>query len=72
MLKVAKFADKLLRKVGRGQKSGASILVNRGLESLGKDEKVLAKMVIENGLQSLNLGFYKASDIVPRILDVLG
>ena len=32
----------------------------------------MAKMTIQSGIQALNMGYLKASDAIPRILDVIG
>ena len=66
----AKFADKLLRKM---QKEGTTpqLLLKKSLGLVSKDSSALAKMVIQGGLQSLNMGYLRASDIIPRMLDVL-
>jgi DNA-dependent protein kinase catalytic subunit len=47
-------------------------LLDQGLKSIGKSDEHLARVTIQCGLQALNLGYLKASDIIPRILDVVG
>jgi hypothetical protein len=52
--------------------TGPEILIKQALQNDGKDELQLAKTMIESGLRALNLGYFKASDIIPRMLDVVG
>ncbi len=42
-----------------------------GLQVLKKSEEELARMTIKNGLLALNYEYSKASDIIPRMLDVV-
>lgn len=51
--------------------SGPHILLNQGLQTIAKSESCLAKTSISCGLQALNMGYLGASDIIPRMLDVL-
>lgn len=67
---MAKFSDKLLRKMEQ-KNSSKHYLLNQGLEKLEKTEVTLAKSAIQSGLKALKHGFLKASDIIPRLLDLL-
>jgi hypothetical protein len=71
LYRLAKFSDKLLRKMEQ-KTSGAHILLSQGLSTIGKSEACLAKASVACGLQALNMGCLRASDIIPRMLDVLG
>ena len=68
---MAKFTDKLLRKM-ETKKSGPQILLKQGFQVMTKSENSLAKQSISSCLGALNLGYLRASDIIPRMLDVLG
>lgn len=46
-------------------------MIAKGLTRLNKSEEELARSTIKNGLQALNLEYAKASDIIPRLLDVV-
>lgn len=70
LFKLAKFTDKLLRKMEM-KRSGPAILLNSAVSAIGKSEECLAKTSISSCLQALNLGYLRASDIIPRMLDVL-
>ena len=82
LLTLARFADKLLRKkeprdgaASSGPPAGftaAQYLINGGLQAIEKDDLSLAKITVQCGLQALNLGYAGASDIIPRMLDVVG
>jgi hypothetical protein len=71
LFRLAKFSDKLLRKMEQ-RNSAAQILLDSGLKQMGKSEGSIAKVSISSGLQALNMGYLQASDIIPRMLDVLG
>lgn len=66
--KFAQFTDKILRKM---ENESCSMLLTSGLKKLKKSEEELAKQTIKNGLLALNLEYSKASDIIPRLLDVV-
>jgi len=82
LLTLARFADKLLRKkepkddaTGSGLAPGVTAtqyLISNGLKAVGKDDLSLARITVQCGLQALNLGYVGASDIIPRMLDVVG
>ena len=71
LFKLAKFSDKLLRKMEQRQSSNC-ILITQGLQTIDRSEASLAKLTISSGLNALNMGYLQASDIIPRLLDVLG
>ena len=71
MYSLLKFTDKLLRKM-KQKDTGSDILIKQALQNVGKDELQLAKTMIESGLRALNLGYFKASDIIQGMLDVVG
>lgn len=48
-----------------------AVPLKKSLTALKKSEEELAKMTIKNGLLALNLEYSKASDIIPRMLDVV-
>jgi DNA-dependent protein kinase catalytic subunit len=70
LFRLAKFSDKLLRKLEM-KGTGTNALLSHGLPTIQKSEACLAKAAISSGLQALNMGYLKASDIIPRLLDVL-
>mmetsp|Transcript_16448 Transcript_16448/g.25405 ORF Transcript_16448/g.25405 Transcript_16448/m.25405 type:complete len:85 (-) Transcript_16448:2184-2438(-) len=51
--------------------SGPQVLLKTSLERINKSKISLAKAAIENGIRSLNLSFKQASDIIPRLLDIV-
>ena len=66
--KYAQFTDKILRKMENEQ---CSILLKKALAKTKKSEEELARQTIRYGLLALNLEYPKASDIIPRLLDVV-
>lgn len=46
-------------------------ILSKGLARINKSEEELARSTIKNGLLALNLEYQKASDIIPRLLDVV-
>jgi len=46
-------------------------VLKSGLARIKKSEEELARQTIRHGLQALNLECSKASDIIPRLLDVV-
>lgn len=47
-------------------------MISGGLKATNKEEISLAKITVQCGLQALNLGYGGASDIIPRMIDVVG
>lgn len=66
--KFAQFTDKILRKM---ENETCQILLKKGLQKIKRSEEELARQTIKNGLLALNLEYPKASDIIPRLLDVV-
>jgi hypothetical protein len=66
--KYAQFTDKVLRKM---ENQSYYQPLKKGLDHIQKSESILARETIKNGLLSLNLEYSKASDIIPRLLDVV-
>ena len=67
---MAKFTDKLLRKMEANQ-PGPQILLRQGFRAVNKSEGSLAKQSISSCLGALNLGYLRATDFIPRMLDIL-
>ena len=53
------------------ENESCNIVIKKSLTSLKKSEEELARQTIKNGLLSLNHEYSKASDIIPRLLDVV-
>jgi len=66
--KLAQFSDKILRKL---ENEKLSKPLKTALKGIQKNEANLAQETIKYGLLSLNMEFSKASDIIPRMLDVV-
>jgi hypothetical protein len=66
--KHAKFTDKILRRM---ENDSCQLLLKKSLTKINKSEEELARQTIKMGLLALNLEYSKASDIIPRLLDVV-
>lgn len=66
--KHAQFTDQILRKM---ENESCNQVIKKCLPALKKSEEELARQTIKNGLLALNLEYSKASDIIPRMLDVV-
>jgi len=69
LFRFSKLTDKLLRKLEQSEKMGK--VISKSLASLDQSQEGLACMTIRNGLLAMNLGYLKASDAIPRLLDVV-
>jgi hypothetical protein len=66
--KHAQFTDQILRRM---ENESCNQVIKKSLPALKKSEEELARQTIKNGLLALNLEYSKASDIIPRMLDVV-
>lgn len=77
LYRFSKLTDKLLRKIENSAEANNELqeVLEKGLKSLkkagGDDRNQLARMTVQNGLQAINLGYFRASDMIPRLLDIV-
>lgn len=71
LLKVARFADKILRRL-EDNPGAEGEQIRAALDSLGKDRVAMAKLAVEASLDALNMGSVAATDFIPRLLDIVG
>lgn len=71
MLKMARFADKILRRL-EDNPGAEGEQIRAALDSLGKDKAAMAKVAVEASLDALNMGSVAATDFIPRLLDIVG
>ena len=70
--KYAQFCDKILRKL-EDDKCYLVLNSDKGsLRAINRSEEQIAKDSVKYGLLSLNHEYQKASDIIPRLLDIIG
>jgi len=67
--KFALFADKVLRRLETDEETE---LLEKALKKEKKSKEEFARLSITNGLAALNLDYPQASDVIPRMLDVVG
>ena len=65
----SKLTDKLLRKVEASEDLQGAM--GQVLAKIEHDKESLTCMTVKLGLQALNYGYLKASDAIPRLLDVV-
>jgi hypothetical protein len=72
LFRFSKLTDKICRKLEESESEQLNECLNESLQCISESSyDKLAASTVKNGLMSINLGYMKASDIIPRLLHVV-
>lgn len=65
----SKLCDKLLR---QAEEESTQAILEKSFNKIDQNRDGIAKLCIKNAFHAINLGYLKARDLIPRLLDIVG